>query len=118
MGIKKLSLGVTVVLIAGLVETFAVGASASVRHAALPPSRPEVTQAAAFDVSPAVRDLSTAPAIAAPLSTDESELPSDLRPIVTDGKYDEKELTRLGLRHGDVETAIRRHIDEFDAFWG
>ena len=28
--------------------------------------------------------------------------------IVTDGKYDEKELARLGLRHGDVETAIRR----------
>lgn len=29
-------------------------------------------------------------------------------PIVIDGKYDEKELTRLGLRRGDVETAIRR----------
>jgi uncharacterized membrane protein YcaP (DUF421 family) len=28
--------------------------------------------------------------------------------IVTDGKYDEQELMRLGLRHGDVETAIRR----------
>jgi uncharacterized membrane protein YcaP (DUF421 family) len=28
--------------------------------------------------------------------------------IVTDGKYDERELMRLGLRHGDVETAIRR----------
>jgi uncharacterized membrane protein YcaP (DUF421 family) len=28
--------------------------------------------------------------------------------IVTNGKYDEQELTRLGLRHGDVETAIRR----------
>jgi len=28
--------------------------------------------------------------------------------IVTDGKYDEHELTRLGLRRGDVETAIRR----------
>ncbi len=36
--------------------------------------------------------------------------------IVTDGKYDEHELTRLGLRRGDVETAIRRQgansIDE------
>ncbi len=36
--------------------------------------------------------------------------------IVTDGKYDEHELARLGLRHGDVETAIRRQganaIDE------
>jgi uncharacterized membrane protein YcaP (DUF421 family) len=29
-------------------------------------------------------------------------------PIVIDGKYDEKELMRLGLRRGDVETAIRR----------
>jgi uncharacterized membrane protein YcaP (DUF421 family) len=29
-------------------------------------------------------------------------------PIVVNGKYDEKELTRLGLRHGDVETAVRR----------
>ncbi len=28
--------------------------------------------------------------------------------IVTNGKYDEQELMRLGLRHGDVETAIRR----------
>jgi uncharacterized membrane protein YcaP (DUF421 family) len=28
--------------------------------------------------------------------------------IVMNGKYDEKELARLGLRHGDVETAIRR----------
>jgi uncharacterized membrane protein YcaP (DUF421 family) len=28
--------------------------------------------------------------------------------IVTNGNYDEKELMRLGLRHGDVETAIRR----------
>jgi uncharacterized membrane protein YcaP (DUF421 family) len=29
-------------------------------------------------------------------------------PIVVNGTYDEHELTRLGLRHGDVETAIRR----------
>jgi len=28
--------------------------------------------------------------------------------IVTDGKYDEHELARLGLRRGDLETAIRR----------
>lgn len=28
--------------------------------------------------------------------------------IVINGRYDEKVLTRLGLRHGDVETAIRR----------
>jgi uncharacterized membrane protein YcaP (DUF421 family) len=28
--------------------------------------------------------------------------------IVTDGHFDEHELARLGLRHGDVETAIRR----------
>jgi uncharacterized membrane protein YcaP (DUF421 family) len=28
--------------------------------------------------------------------------------IVTDGTYDEHELARLGLRRGDVETAIRR----------
>ena len=28
--------------------------------------------------------------------------------IVTDGTYDEHALARLGLRHGDVETAIRR----------
>ncbi len=28
--------------------------------------------------------------------------------IVTDGHYDDHELARLGLRHGDVETAIRR----------
>ena len=38
--------------------------------------------------------------------------------IVIDGKYDEKELTRLGLRRGDVETAIRRQgassIDEVE----
>ncbi len=28
--------------------------------------------------------------------------------IVTNGRYDEHELARLGLRHGDVETALRR----------
>jgi len=28
--------------------------------------------------------------------------------IITDGKYDERELMRLGLRKGDVETAIRK----------
>jgi uncharacterized membrane protein YcaP (DUF421 family) len=28
--------------------------------------------------------------------------------IVTDGNYDDKELRRLGLRRGDVETALRR----------
>ena len=42
----------------------------------------------------------------------------DKNPIVIDGKYDEKELARLGLRHGDVETAIRRQgassIDEVE----
>ena len=42
----------------------------------------------------------------------------DKNAIVIDGKYDEKELARLGLRHGDVETAIRRQgansIDEVE----
>jgi len=92
LGIKKLSLGVAVVLIASLVETLAIGASASVRHATTSGTRPDVTQAAAFDVSPALRDLTAAPFTAAPATTDPSsidvvELPSDRRPTGNDGTH-------------------------------
>jgi hypothetical protein len=86
VGIKKLSLVVTLVLIAGIVETFAAGASASVRHVSTL-SRPDITQTAAFDVSPAVRDLAYAPTAAAPTASDDLEVGSDRGPVDNDGNY-------------------------------
>jgi len=74
VGIRKVSLALALLLIGSLAETFAIGATASVRQAASVAS-PEVTQAVAFDVSPAVRDLSATPSVSATSSSEVEEIP-------------------------------------------
>jgi hypothetical protein len=98
VGIKKVSLAVTLVLIGSLAETFAGGASASVRQSSIPTLRPEISQTAAFDLSPAVRDLPSIPANAS--STDESEASSDREGGPNDGKF-EGDADRQESRNGD-----------------
>jgi hypothetical protein len=61
-------------LIGSLAETFASGAAASVHQATSAPP-PEVTQAVAFDLSPAVRDLSATASASATSASDAEEIP-------------------------------------------
>lgn len=99
VGIKKVSLAVTLLLIGSLAETFAGGASASVRQSSIPTLRPEISQTAAFDLSPAVRDLPSVPANASP--TDESEASSDREGGANEGKF-EGDADRQESKKGDV----------------
>jgi len=72
--IKKVSLAVSLLLIGGLTPTFAAGASASPPQSSISAPPPEVTQAVAFDVSPAVRDLASGPAVAAAATSEVPEV--------------------------------------------
>jgi hypothetical protein len=85
--IKRVSLAVTLVVIAGFAEAPAATANFSVHHSSAVATRPDVTQAAAFDSSSAVRDLPSAPAAAASSTADAQEVQSERGPSANDGNF-------------------------------